>query len=131
MKELTELTQTSKSTILYYVKEELIAQPKKPKPNLHLYDERSVETIKFIKYLQNNFDCSITEIKELVNNGAFNLDDDFKSVLNTLEAIMGSKHQNTFTAEELCKKYDISSAQLESYVLDGLLFTRDTFFTTR
>jgi DNA-binding transcriptional MerR regulator len=131
MKELVELTQTSKSTILYYIKEGLLAQPEKPKANLHLYDENSVETIKFIKYLQNNFDCSINELKELVNDGAFNLDGGFESVLNTLDAIMGSKYQKTFTSEDLCKKYNINSNKLENYVSDGLLFKRDTLFTAR
>jgi DNA-binding transcriptional MerR regulator len=131
MKELVELTQTSKSTILYYVKEGLLAQPEKPKPNLHLYDESCVETIKFIKYLQNNFDCSINELKELVNDGAFNLDGGFESALNTLDAIMGSKHQKTFTSEDLCKKYNISSNKLEDFVLDGLLFKRGALFTAK
>ncbi len=131
MKELIELTQTSKSTILYYVKEGLLAQPEKPKPNLHLYDESSIETIKFIKYLQNNFNCSINELKELVNDGTFNLDGGFESVLNTLDAIMGSKNQKTFTSEDLCKKYNINSKKLEDYVADGLLFKRATLFTAR
>lgn len=131
MKELVELTQTSKSTILYYVKEGLLAQPQKPKPNLHLYDESSIETLKFIKYLQTNFDCSISELKELVQDGAFDLDSGFESVLNTLDAIMGSKHQKTYIAEELCEKYNISSSKLEAYVKDGLLFKRDTLFTAK
>jgi len=131
MKELVQLTQTSKSTILYYIKEGLLAQPQKPKPNLHLYDESYIERIKFIKYLQDNFDCSIGELKELVNNGAFNLDGGFKSVLNTLDVIMGSKHQKIFSSENLCEKYNISSNKLENYVLDGLLFKRDNLFTAK
>ncbi len=131
MKELVELTQTSKSTILYYIKEGLLSQPEKPKPNLHLYDESSIERIKFIKYLQNNFDCSISELKKLVDDGAFNLDGGFESVLNTLDAIMGSRHQKTFTAEDLCRKYNISPKKLEALVADGLLFKRAALFTAK
>jgi len=46
MKELIAQSGESKSTILYYVKEGLLPQPSKPKPNVHLYDESSVEILR-------------------------------------------------------------------------------------
>ena len=48
MKELMLATGESKSTILYYVKEGLLPQPQKPKPNVHLYDESAVEILRLI-----------------------------------------------------------------------------------
>ena len=59
MKELMALSDESKSTILYYIKEGLLPEPSKPKPNVHLYDESCVQILKFIKYLQHNFSYSI------------------------------------------------------------------------
>ena len=40
MNDLVKFSQTPKSTILYYVKEGLLPEPVKDKPNFHLYDER-------------------------------------------------------------------------------------------
>jgi len=51
MKDLIAKSGESKSTILYYIKEGLLPQPQKPKPNVHLYDEVCIDIIKFIKYL--------------------------------------------------------------------------------
>jgi len=53
MNDLSKLTNTPKSTILYYIKEGLLPEPFKDKPNFHLYDEGNIQLIEFIKYLQN------------------------------------------------------------------------------
>ncbi len=42
MNDLVKLSQTPKSTVLYYVKEGLLPEPVKDKPNFHLYDEYCV-----------------------------------------------------------------------------------------
>ena len=39
MNELVKRSNTPKSTILYYLKEGLLPEPMKDKPNFHLYDE--------------------------------------------------------------------------------------------
>ena len=56
----------------------LLPQPQKPKPNLHLYDESCVEIIGFIKYLQKNFDCSLSEIKTIADEGGLNFENGFE-----------------------------------------------------
>ncbi|VEH65298.1 Cd(II)/Pb(II)-responsive transcriptional regulator [Rodentibacter pneumotropicus] len=65
MNDLVKLSQTPKSTVLYYVKEGLLPEPLKDKPNFHLYDDRCVGLLEFIKYLQTNFNASISQIKQL------------------------------------------------------------------
>ena len=45
MNDLVKLSQTPKSTVLYYVKEGLLPEPVKDKPNFHLYDEYCVELL--------------------------------------------------------------------------------------
>ena len=47
MNDLVKLSQTPKSTVLYYVKEGLLPEPVKDKPNFHLYDEYCVELLSF------------------------------------------------------------------------------------
>ncbi len=131
MNELVKLTDTPKSTILFYVKEGLLPEPQKPKPNLHLYDESCIEIIKFIKYLQNNFGSSISEIHSIAKGGNFNFERGFEAILETLNIIMGSAHQSTYTAEYICEQYKITPKQLETYLKEGLLFKRDGSFTTK
>jgi DNA-binding transcriptional MerR regulator len=131
MSELIKKTDTPKSTILYYIKEGLLPEPQKPKPNLHLYDESAVEMIGFIKYLQKHFGCSISEIKAVVQQEEFDFDKGFEVLYSTLDVIMGAAHQQTLTEEELCSRFDISPAKLHDYVERGLLFRRDGHFTQR
>jgi len=131
MNELVTLTDTAKSTILYYVKEGLLPEPQKPKPNLHLYDESCVEIIRFIKYLQNHFGSSINELKVIMDKGNFSFKNGFETVLETLDVLMGSAHQSTYTAEYLCEQYSITPVKLNDYVEQGLLFRRDGAFTLK
>jgi len=131
MSELIKLTDTAKSTILYYVKEGLLPEPQKPKPNLHLYDESCVEIIKFIKYLQNNFGSSISEIKAIVASGNLDFEKGFEVVFETLGMIMGSAHQSTYTDAYICEQYKISAVKLAFYLKEDLLFKRDGAFTCK
>jgi DNA-binding transcriptional MerR regulator len=54
MNELVRLSGESKSTLIYYLNDGLLPQPQRPKPNVALYDEKCLEIIKFIRYLQNS-----------------------------------------------------------------------------
>jgi len=87
MAELTKLSNTSKSTILYYLKEGLLPEPQKPKPNVHLYDDNSITTIEFIKYLQNHLNYSITEIKSIIDDNNIDFKNDSDTIINYLTAI--------------------------------------------
>jgi len=131
MSELVKLTETPKSTILYYIKEGLLPQPLKPKPNLHLYDESSVDLIKFIKYLQTNFGSSISEIKAILSVEGFNFDRGYEIILETLSMLMGSAHQNSYSKQYIYEHYDISEELLEHYLQEGILFQRDDVFTAK
>ena len=59
MSELCELSQTPKSTILFYVKEGLLPEPVKVKDNVHQYGEDTLLMLNFIKYVQSNFHLSL------------------------------------------------------------------------
>jgi len=131
MSELVKRSGVPKSTILYYIKEGLLPQPQKPKPNLHLYDEEMVERIDLISYLQKQFDASIAEIKSIMASKAFNWDEGFAGIWETLNILMGASHVETYSHQDLCDMFLISPEKLDSYLERGLLFLRDGHFTDK
>ncbi len=87
MKDLIERTGESKSTILYYLKEGLLPQPQKPKPNVHLYDESCVQRIRLIKYLQERFGYSIAQIREIFKSNDFDFGGSFEALIAALSIL--------------------------------------------
>jgi DNA-binding transcriptional MerR regulator len=125
MKELIAKSNESKSTILYYVKEGLLPSPQKPKPNVHLYDDSCVDIIKFIKYLQQNFSYSISDIKHIFEHNHFNFDGSFHSMIESLELISGGKDMEFISKEELLSKTSITQDILDEYIKKGYIYPRD------
>ena len=126
MKELMELSGESKSTILYYVKEGLLPPPKKPKPNVHLYDDSSIQIIKFIKYLQNHFSYSISQIKQILKNNNFSFDNSFNSILDALIALQGDS-QKLYSKEEVAKELNIKVSDIDWLIKRGYILKSDNF----
>lgn len=131
MKELSLRTNESKSTILYYIKEGLLPEPSKPKPNVHLYDESCIQIIKFIKYLQHNFSYSIAEIKNLFKENHFDFDGSFEMMLRSLELISGGKENQWYTKQDFLKLVSIDEKTLEAYQKKGYLFGRAKGFSSK
>ena len=131
MKHLMEQTGESKSTILFYVKEGLLPEPEKPKPNLHLYDESCINIIKFIKYLQNQFSYSIAQIKSIFNENKFTFSDDFSMMLRSLELMSGSSDGLWYSDEDFLELSELSEDELEDYLKRGLIFRQEKGFSTQ
>lgn len=127
MKELTKLSGESKSTILFYIKEGLLPEPKKPKPNLHLYSENSIEIIKFIKYLQNSFGYSIADIKEIFKNNSLDFDSSFASLVKSIEILQGGKDSVIMSKNELIDSLGIKKKELDTFIDDGLIYNSKMF----
>jgi DNA-binding transcriptional MerR regulator len=126
MKELMSQTGESKSTILYYIKEGLLPEPSKPKPNVHLYDSSCVQIIKFIKYLQHNFSYSIAEIKTVLENNRFDFDGSFEMIIDSLSLISGGKSEEIYTEERFLQLTDIDKKTLHAYLQKGYLFESES-----
>ena len=120
MKELVEQTGESKSTILFYLKEGLLPEPQKPKPNVHLYDETCVNIVKFIKYLQKKFSYTISEIQRIFNNNRFNFDNSFESLIQSIELI-GTNSNKNYSKDEFLKVASISEIELDEFIDKGYL----------
>ncbi|MCF6201062.1 MAG: MerR family transcriptional regulator [Hydrogenimonas sp.] len=125
MSELVKRSKTPKSTILYYIKEGLLPQPKKIKHNVHLYDEEFVDRIEFIKYLQNNFNASISQIKELIERGDFNFKKGFESILGALDILTAPSSEQRYTTKEAAKEVGVDEKMVKRLITIGVLFLRD------
>lgn len=130
MNDLVKLSQTPKSTVLYYVKEGLLPEPLKDKPNFHLYDDRCVELLAFIKYLQTNFNASISQIKQLFSHSNFDWQNPYESLISLIGIIMGAENE-TFSPQALCQEFSLSETALQAMVDDGLLNPREGIFTAK
>ena len=131
MKHLMEATGESKSTILFYVKEGLLPEPQKPKPNLHLYDESCINIIKFIKYLQNQFSYSIAQIQGVFKENKFTFSDDFSMMLRSLELMAGTPDAVWYSDEDFLELSELSQEELNKYIAKGWLFKQEKGFSSK
>ncbi len=131
MSQLTQMTDTPKSTILYYIREGLLPEPKKIKPNVHLYDDDFVDRIRFIKYLQTHFNASIGQIKTLMRDGDFDFSRGFEAVLETLETLTAPATPVIMSDTEVCEKLGIDAKTLERYLRMGAVFRRKGGFSEK
>jgi DNA-binding transcriptional MerR regulator len=131
MKELMALSDESKSTILFYIKEGLLPEPQKPKPNVHLYDESCVQILKFIKYLQHNFSYSILEIKSIFDDNHFDFDGSFEMMVRSLELISGGRDNQWYTQKEFLSLLKMDEKKLKEYQEKGYLFERAKGFSSK
>ncbi|KIM09625.1 MAG: hypothetical protein KU38_08775 [Sulfurovum sp. FS08-3] len=125
MNKLVELSGVPKATILYYIKEGILPQPDKPKPNLHLYDEETLERLDFIKYLQKNFNCTINEIKTVLENQKIHNTSNYEALLDAIEIVMGNRDQTHYTKEEAARYLGMEESFLDELLDEGIVFMRD------
>lgn len=105
MAELVEKTGVPKSTILYYVKEGLLPQPERIKQNVCLYDVDYIERIKFIKYLQNTYSKTITELKAAVCSHGYDFSKGCDILIEFLEKLSGTQaNSQKMNIKELSQK---------------------------
>jgi len=131
MKELMAQSDESKSTILFYIKEGILPEPQKPKPNVHLYDESCVQILKFIKYLQHNFSYSISDIKSIFQDNNFDFDGSFEMMVHSLELISGGRDSKWYSKKEFLSHLAIDEVTLATYQSKGYLFERAKGFSTK
>lgn len=121
----------SKSTILFYVKEGLLPEPVKPKPNVHLYDESCVQILKFIKYLQHNFSYSIAEIKSIFKDNHFDFDGSFEMMVRSLELISGGRDNVWHSRNDFLTLLGMDEKRLLEYQKRGYLFERAKGYSSK
>lgn len=118
MKELVAATGVPKSTILHYIKEELLPRPVKTSRNMARYHSSMVERIGFIKQMQQKHRLPLTAIKKLLCARDTGRDPDQLVALQ--ETIFGPARE-TMQPEAFLATSDMSPEGLQECIEVGLL----------
>jgi DNA-binding transcriptional MerR regulator len=131
MAELMKMTGETRSTLLFYVKEGLLQEPSKHKPNVHLYADDSVERVHLIKTLQNQLHYSITQIKQVFDANKFDFESGVENILQKLDMFTGVKEPRFKTLDDAVKVYDLNKKTIEKYIEEGVLDINDGYFNDK
>jgi DNA-binding transcriptional MerR regulator len=129
MATLMNSTGETRSTLLFYVKEGLLKEPQKPKPNVHLYEDDSIQRVRLIKTLQNQLHYSITQIKQVFNDNQFDFNSGVEDLVQKLDLFTGVKERRYKSLGDALEVYDLDKKTILSYVDDGILEMHDGFFS--
>jgi DNA-binding transcriptional MerR regulator len=131
MAELMKMTGETRSTLLFYVKEGLLQEPSKHKPNVHLYADDSIERVHLIKTLQNQLHYSITQIKQVFDANKFDFESGVENILQKLDMFTGVKEPRFKTLDDAVKVYDLNKKTIEKYIEEGALDINDGYFNDK
>lgn len=128
--EVVAKTNVPKSTILYYIKEGLLPEAKKIKPNVHKYSDEHIELLKYIKYMQ-SMGHSIEDIKLALENknnsfsGSYSM---LVPLMNTLRSDVGLER---YSYDEFIEYFDINKTILDTLLQDEIIIPIHNEFTQK
>jgi len=115
--EVVARTGVPKSTILYYIKEGMLPEARKLKPNVHRYNDEHVERLKYIRYMQEEVGSTNEQIKAALGNANRSL----SSSLTMIEPLMNTLSRIPSDAEHYSKAGFVEAFGLDGAVVDRLL----------
>ncbi len=120
--ELTALTGVPKSTILYYIKEGMLPEAEKLKPNVHRYGDEHVELLKYIRYMKEEIGSSNEQIKDALRHANRSLSSSLSMVepmMNTLSHIPSdAKH---YTLSAFVETFGLDTQRVQRLIDAGIL----------
>jgi len=128
MATLMNETGETRSTLLYYVKEGLLQEPSKPKPNVHLYADDSIERVRLIKTLQNQLHYSITQIKQIFDDNKFDFSSGVDVLIQKLDLFTGVSQKHFKSMDDALKVYALGKEEIQSYIDLGVLVIHKGYF---
>ena len=128
MASLMNETGETRSTLLFYVKEGLLEEPSKPKPNVHLYTDDSIERVRLIKTLQNQLHYSITQIKQIFDDNKFDFSSGVDVLIQKLDLFTGVSHKHFKTMDDALNVYSLEKEEIENYIELGILAMHQGYF---
>ena len=112
MNELAAATGVPKSTILFYLGQGLLPQPRKTSPNMAYYEPSSVERIRLIQQMQERHRLTLSEIKQCLDDE--NRGSEFGVYLELNEEVFGpGGPRRLLDAKAFCRETGLSASQLE------------------
>jgi len=130
--ELVILTNMSKSTILYYIREGLLPEAKKIKSNVHRYNDEHVELIKYIKYMKEEIGSTNEQIKHALENKNKSLSSSFgmlEPLMNTLSAV--PKDTILYSKKEFIEVFNVDVNLLDKLLKDEIILPVNNKFTLK
>jgi len=128
MASLMKETGETRSTLLFYVKEGLLQEPSKPKPNVHLYADDSIERVRLIKTLQNQLHYTITQIKQIFDDNRFDFENGVDVLIQKLDLLTGVKERHFKSLDEALAVYVMDKKTIQSYIDEGILECHEGYF---
>lgn len=128
MATLMNETGETRSTLLYYVKEGLLEEPTKPKPNVHLYEDDSIQRVRLIKTLQNQLHYTITQIKQVFDDNKFDFSNGVDVLIQKLDLFTGVSQKHFKTMKDALDVYALSEEEIKAYIDLGVLQMHEGFF---
>jgi DNA-binding transcriptional MerR regulator len=120
MNELAKATGVPKSTILYYLAQGLLPEPRKTSPNMAYYDPACVECIKLIQQMQERHRLTLSEIKRCLDDTDRGAELGLYLELN--EEVFGpGGSRRLLDAEAFCRETGLNASQLEELQRTRLL----------
>lgn len=120
--EVVERCGVPKSTILYYIKEGLLPEARKIKPNVHRYNDEHVELIHYIKYMQSEFGASTHQIRAILqerNRSFAGSSSMLAPLMQTLADIDDDAVH--YDRASFVEKHDLDAALLQTLIDDGIV----------
>ena len=112
MNELAAATGVPKSTILFYLGQGLLPQPRKTSSNMAYYDPACVERIKLIQQMQERYRLSLSEIKHCLDDE--NRGSELGVYLELNEEVFGhNRPRRLFDAKAFCRETGLNAGQLD------------------
>ncbi|MDF1880391.1 MerR family transcriptional regulator [Sulfurimonas sp. MAG313] len=128
MASLMKETGETRSTLLFYVKEGLLEEPSKPKPNVHLYTDDSIDRVRLIKTLQHQLHYSITQIKQIFDDNQFDFSSSIDVLIQKLDLFTGVSHKQYKSMDNALEVYHLSKEDIEEYIELGMIDMPQGFF---
>jgi DNA-binding transcriptional MerR regulator len=120
MNELAAATGVPKSTILYYLGQGLLPEPRKTSLNMAYYEPACVERVRLIQQMQERHRLSLSEIKRCLDDGDRGAELGVYLELN--EEVFGpGSPRRLLDAKAFCRETGLSAGQLEELQQGRLL----------
>jgi DNA-binding transcriptional MerR regulator len=112
MKELAAATGVPKSTILFYLGQGLLPEPRKTSPNMAYYDPACAERIRLIQQMQERHRLTLFEIKQCLDDENRGSEPGVYLELN--EEVFGpGGNRRLIDAKAFCNETGLTASQLE------------------
>lgn len=115
MRELEKLTNLTRATINFYIKEGLLPSPQKSAKNMAYYDDAFIQKLQLIEKMK-KADFTLNQIKKLINYDSRTVNDYGQQVLESVNRILPARMD-----EELIRKQQISELGLSDEEISSIM----------